>query len=156
MEAPFGHVRVRVDGAGRVVGVDLSTRERASSVPPGGFPVGVVEAFEAYVRGDAEEVNLEVGSVSVSGFKRRVLEALGEVPSGSVVTYGELARRVGSPGGARAVGQALGGNPVPLVWPCHRVVAARGLGGFMGGEDAVGVKRWLLEREGALDAVVPA
>jgi len=82
----------------------------------------------------------------VAGFTRRVLECLRGVPHGTLVTYGELARRVGSPGAARAVGGAVGANPVPVVVPCHRVVAAGGrLGGFGGG---LAAKRVLLELEG--------
>lgn len=153
VEAPFGHVSVSVDDAGRVVDVSLSDQLARSSASEG-FPGSVIEAFEAYVQGRAEAVRVSVGRVDVSGFRRKVCEALSSIPFGSVATYGGLARRVGCPGGARAVGQALGSNPLPLVWPCHRVVASRGLGGFMGGRDALGVKRWLLEHEGALDAVV--
>jgi methylated-DNA-[protein]-cysteine S-methyltransferase len=68
------------------------------------------------------------------------------------ITYGDLARRIGS--AARAVGGACGTNPVPLFVPCHRVLAASGgLGGFMGGKDdfPLSVKRWLLRHEGLLD-----
>ena len=67
------------------------------------------------------------------------------IPYGQVQTYGQLARAVGSPGAARAIGRACGANPLPLVVPCHRVVAANGLGGFALGLDA---KRALLALEG--------
>lgn len=66
-------------------------------------------------------------------FQRAVWEALKAIPYGEVVAYGDLARWVGRPGGAQAVGQACGANRLPLVLPCHRVVARRGLGGFAGG-----------------------
>ena len=81
-----------------------------------------------------------------------VWEAMQRIPAGKTRTYGELAREIGS--SARAVGGACGANPVPLVVPCHRVIAAGGaLGGFMGSRSAgfeLGIKRWLLEHEGAL------
>jgi methylated-DNA-[protein]-cysteine S-methyltransferase len=76
-----------------------------------------------------------------------VLRALARVSYGRTVTYGELAARVGQPRGARAVGQAMARNPVPLVIPCHRVVASGGgLGGYGGG---LALKRRLLDLEGA-------
>lgn len=79
-------------------------------------------------------------------FASRVLHLLREVPRGRTVGYGELAVLAGCPGGARAVGNACGGNPVPLWVPCHRVLASGGrLGGFSGGLD---VKRALLAIEG--------
>jgi methylated-DNA-[protein]-cysteine S-methyltransferase len=77
-------------------------------------------------------------------FRKKVMEALRKVPAGSTVTYGELASTVGHPGAARAVGNVMATNPVPLFVPCHRVVATVGLGGFSGGLD---VKRSLLKLE---------
>ena len=81
-----------------------------------------------------------------------VWEAMQRIPAGSTLSYGEIARSIGS--SARAVGGACGANPIPVVIPCHRVIAAGGrIGGFMGeaGEGFErGIKRWLLEHEGAL------
>jgi len=81
---------------------------------------------------------------------RTVLETLvAEVPWGETVSYGELAELSGRPRAARAVGRIMAGNVVPFVIPCHRVIAACGrIGGYGGGRDALGLKRWLLEREG--------
>lgn len=85
---------------------------------------------------------------AVTSFQRRVLEALRAVPPGETVTYGQLAERVGRPGAARAVGGAVAANPVPVVVPCHRVVAADGgLGGYSGGRGAE-TKARLLRAEG--------
>jgi methylated-DNA-[protein]-cysteine S-methyltransferase len=77
----------------------------------------------------------------------RVWNAMRKIPAGKTQTYGELAAAIGS--SARAVGGACGANPVPIVVPCHRVVAANGLGGFMGstGDDTLVIKRWLLAHE---------
>jgi len=80
-----------------------------------------------------------------------VWEAMQKIPAGKVRTYGEIARALGS--SARAVGGACGANPIPVVIPCHRVVGTGSLGGFMGAKDdgfELGIKRWLLEHEGAL------
>lgn len=81
-------------------------------------------------------------------FQRRVWAALADIPYGTAITYGELARRVGCPRGSRAVGQANHRNPLPIFLPCHRVVGANGkLTGYGGGLE---LKAWLLRLEGIL------
>ena len=82
-----------------------------------------------------------------TGFQKAVWKKLLEVPYGEVITYKELACAVGRPAAARAVGNAVGANPVPIVIPCHRVLAANGLGGYACG---VEIKKDLLKLEGAL------
>jgi len=79
-----------------------------------------------------------------SDFQHRVWAALLDIPVGEPVTYGELGAKIGKPTAARAVGTALGANPVPLFVPCHRVVSARSLGGYTGGLE---IKRKLLNEE---------
>jgi methylated-DNA-[protein]-cysteine S-methyltransferase len=91
------------------------------------------------------DVPLDLGPVS--GFDRAVYVAARDVAPGEVVTYGELARRIGRPGAARAVGGALGRNPIPLFVPCHRIVGASGIGGFSSTGGLV-TKRRLLAVEG--------
>ena len=82
-------------------------------------------------------------------FQRRVWAAISAIPPGQTRSYGELARQLGS--AARAVGQACGANPFPLIVPCHRVTSAQGLGGFAHSRGGwlLEVKRWLLRHEGA-------
>jgi methylated-DNA-[protein]-cysteine S-methyltransferase len=108
-----------------------------------------VAELDAYFRGELREFAIALDWSLVSGFTERVLRELARsVPFGSVVGYGELAGRVGEPDAARAVGAAMGANPLPVVVPCHRVVAADGgIGGFGGG---LATKRTLLELEGVL------
>lgn len=81
-------------------------------------------------------------------FQRRVWRALQGISPGSVLTYGALARQLGS--SARAVANACRANPLPIIIPCHRVVAARGVGGYLGETvgEAIAIKRWLLHHEG--------
>jgi methylated-DNA-[protein]-cysteine S-methyltransferase len=84
--------------------------------------------------------------IRATPFQFKAYEAISLIPYGGVATYGDIARRIGlGAGGARAVGGACAANPIPLIVPCHRVVAARGLGGFAGGLD---LKRKLLALEG--------
>jgi methylated-DNA-[protein]-cysteine S-methyltransferase len=85
-------------------------------------------------------------------FQRRLWQALCEIPRGRTLTYGEMARKLG--GEARAVGQACGDNKLPIVIPCHRVVAADGIGGFSHstGGYLIEAKRWLLMHESSADA----
>ena len=86
----------------------------------------------------------------IHGFAASVLKATARVPFGVVTSYGQLASEAGSPRAARAAGNALGSNPIPIVVPCHRVLHADGgLGGYSGGLDR---KRFLLELEGTLPA----
>ncbi len=77
-------------------------------------------------------------------FQQAVWKAIARIPHGQVRSYGEVARALGKPFAARAVGGACGANPVPFLVPCHRVVASQGLGGFSGGLD---IKKALLEEE---------
>jgi methylated-DNA-[protein]-cysteine S-methyltransferase len=105
--------------------------------------------LEDYFAGRRRAFDLPLDWSLTSGFQRRVLQELyAEVGFGDTVTYGELAGRVGHTEAARAVGIAMATNPLPVVVPCHRVVASGGqLGGFGGGLE---MKRWLLTHEGAL------
>lgn len=100
----------------------------------------------AYLAGRRHSFSLPLAPGG-SDFQRQVWAALLRIPWGQTRTYGELARRLGREGAARAVGTANGANPLPLLIPCHRVVAAGGLGGYSGG---VALKRRLLELEGNL------
>lgn len=115
----------------------------------GGAADAVRRWVEGYARGQppADPLPLALPSPG-GGFTAAVLRAMGEVPFGATVSYGELARRAGSPGAARAAGQACGSNPLALVLPCHRILAAGNkLGGFSCG---LSVKRKLLAHEGLL------
>ncbi|MFZ3086705.1 MAG: methylated-DNA--[protein]-cysteine S-methyltransferase [Methylotenera sp.] len=87
-------------------------------------------------------------------FQQRVWQAIAAIPLGQTRTYGELARQIGS--GPRAVANACGANNLPLLVPCHRVVAQNGIGGFMQGQqNGLLIKQWLLRHEGVrLDGVV--
>ena len=102
------------------------------------------EQLERYFEGDllAFDLNLEPRGTR---FQKLVWSALQEIPYGTTLSYGQLADRLGVEGGMRAVGSANGRNPIPIIIPCHRVIAADGgLGGFTGGLE---IKHHLLELE---------
>lgn len=112
-------------------------------------PAGALSALRAYFDGELAAIDhLEV-DLGGTPFQRRVWAALRRIPAGRTISYADLARGSGKPAAFRAVGAANGSNPVPLVVPCHRVIASSGaLGGYGGG---LSRKRWLLAHEGALE-----
>ena len=106
----------------------------------------VLAELDAYFSGTLRRFTVAVDLRAVTRFTGRVLRATRRIPFGRLLSYGEVAERIGSPSASRAVGGALGRNPVPIIVPCHRVVAhGGGLGGFTGG---VETKRKLLHVEG--------
>ncbi|AYY12104.1 methylated-DNA--[protein]-cysteine S-methyltransferase [Actinobacteria bacterium YIM 96077] len=113
----------------------------------------VITQFTEYLHGSRRHFDLAVDWRYTSGIQHAVLTTLYEtVPYGTSVTYGELAARSGHVVPARGVGAVMGSNPLPILVPCHRVVAHDGLGGYSGGTGRNGleIKRWLLALEGVL------
>lgn len=105
------------------------------------------DQLREYLNGKRTSFDINVDLSALTKFHQQVLMAAWEIPHGRIVTYGEIARRIGKPNAARAVGQALGHNPVPIVIPCHRVIASDGsLGGYSGG-GGLETKAKLLELE---------
>ena len=92
--------------------------------------------LDEYFAGRRRVFDLPIDWALTHGFTRKVLRATARIPFGEVITYKDVAGRAGSPRGYRAAGNALGANPIPIVVPCHRVVASGGkLGGYTGGLD---------------------
>lgn len=125
----------------------LPAATRAKAPPPDTLAYLACVQLSAYLDNPRYRFELPI-RLTGSLHQLKVWEAMRAIPSGQTRTYGDLAAEVGS--NARAVGSACGANPVPVVVPCHRIVAASGLGGFMGGtgEDTLSIKRWLLAHEG--------
>ena len=119
----------------------LGREPEADSNPP----LAIIQGVQARLNGDA---SLEFDLRGRTQFQRAVLEAVAVIPRGEVRTYGEIALAVGRPGAARAVGEVMRTNQIPVLIPCHRVVRAGGDVGRYTPDPAI--KRRLLESEGAL------
>lgn len=156
--SPLGRLLVVCDGAGRLRALDFDDYEprmqrllsrhygeRGFELATGRAPSVVADALAAFFAGALHAIDAIEVRTAGRAFQRRVWSALRQIPAGVTESYGELARAIGKPGAARAVGLANGANPVVVVVPCHRVIGADGsLTGFGGGIER---KRWLLEHE---------
>src|SRR5215831_1269759 len=109
-----------------------------------------IDCIAALLRGEVSDLStIALDMEQVPSFHRRVYEAARTIPPGMTLSYGDIAARVGAPGAARAVGQALGRNPFPIVVPCHRVLAAGGKIGGFSAQGGIATKRRMLSIEGA-------
>ncbi len=148
VEAPFGALGVRTAGdlLREIVYLPPSF---ALQAPRNALAERAARQIERYLAAPDFIFDLPLAPVGTV-FQQKVWQVINGIPRGSVLTYGDVARRIGS--APRAVGQACGANWFPLVIACHRVTAAGGLGGFSNHDDIggfhLGVKRWLLAHEG--------
>lgn len=147
LATPVGSLGLRLGPAG-VCAIDFLTSALPvpQPAPAAGLAGEAARQLARYFREPRAGFSLPL-ALEGTAFQRRVWEALRAIPPGQTLTYGALARRLGS--SARAVGGACRANPVPLIVPCHRVVAAGGLGGFGGATSGprTRLKRWLLAHE---------
>ncbi|TDR78326.1 methylated-DNA--[protein]-cysteine S-methyltransferase [Paludibacterium purpuratum] len=144
--APFGCLAIGTAG-GVLESIRFLPGDSPLSAPaPGSFAAEVVHQLDAWFIDPEFEFSLPL-RMNGSEFQRRVWQRIACIPCGQTETYGDLARDLGSV--ARAVGGACGRNPLPIIVPCHRVVATSGLGGFnqSTGRQTVGIKEWLLAHE---------
>jgi methylated-DNA-[protein]-cysteine S-methyltransferase len=142
LQSPLGALTLS-QANGAIVALDWGWGRDQSPTP---LLARAVALLNAYFDGEAPAVALPLAPAGTA-FQQRVWQAMSAIPYGATLTYGGLAEQSG--GGARAVGLACGANPIPILIPCHRVVAARGLGGYSG-EGGVETKIALLRLEGAL------
>ena len=123
-----------------------------ASIEPDEIVQMALGQLREYFAGQRREFTLPLDLPPMEPVAKAVLEALRTVGYGKTITYGELAALSGTGVPARAIGEIMAANPVPIIIPCHRVVASDGLGGYSGGDPGrhLETKRWLLENEGAL------
>lgn len=143
-DTPVGPIWVAVKPSGEVVGIeyDMSEDDFLKFLGKRGLVRSrrsttetalALQEIQAYVAGRSEVLNLDPDISRLTEFQRKVLKAALEVPRGQVRTYAEIAKIIGNPKAVRAVGQALRRNPIPILIPCHRVIASDGtLGGYAG------------------------
>lgn len=104
-----------------------------------------LKELELYFKGELKNFTTKL-NIQGTEFQKSVYENLLKIPYGKTVTYGELAKMINKPKAFRAAGSANAKNKIPVIIPCHRVVASSGLGGYSGG-DGLKTKIWLLEHE---------
>lgn len=123
----------------------------ASPAEPPEVVAETVADIQAHCRGSPRDfAGARLDLSAASDFHRQVYAAARAIPCGQTLTYGEMAARIGAPGAARAVGEALGRNPLPIIVPCHRILAAGGGKGGFSAPGGVAAKMRLLQLEAAL------
>ncbi len=147
LATPIGQLGLQFD-KGELVAVKFIKEKTAR---PAGVlsqkTLSTIKRIEAYFDSHQPLLHIPLRFLRGTPFQQRVWQALRTIPFGQTLTYGDLAQQLGT--GPRAIGAACRTNPLPLVIPCHRVVAANGLGGFAGkSESMLKIKKWLLAHEG--------
>jgi len=153
INAPFGMVAIAMQG--NQLSIELlpssASQESLQFYHPTAITNFIVkqayEQIKQYLQQPATQFNSSLYQQDGTAFQQRVWQAVAAIPKGATASYGQIASQIGS--GPRAVANACGANNIPLIIPCHRVVAQNGIGGFMQGkENGISVKRWLLAHEG--------
>lgn len=131
-----------------VIGVDIVRRAVRKQNIPSRMAKKICQQLNGYFAESGTAINLPLQTVGTA-FQQRVWRALQAIPVGETISYGDLAKKLNS--SARAVGNACRANPLPVIVPCHRVVAKTGLGGYSGKTQGrqIAIKQWLLKHEGA-------
>jgi methylated-DNA-[protein]-cysteine S-methyltransferase len=143
--APFAVLGIQTNGKS-VTGLRYLPGDVAPSPPKNSLAREVLRQIERYLVEPDFIFDLPL-EIEGSEFRKRVWKVMRGIPAGKTLTYGQVAQRIGS--APRAVGGACGDNRIPLIIPCHRIVARNGIGGFMHttGDLELGIKRWLLVHE---------
>lgn len=153
IDAPFGVVAIAMQGNQLAIDLLLESppQENLQFYHPTVIKNSVVkqayEQIQQYLQQPATQFSNVLHQQQGTAFQQRVWQAIAAIPLGQVASYGQIASQISS--GPRAVANACGANNIPLIIPCHRVVAQNGIGGFMQGKEyGLSVKRWLLAHEG--------
>lgn len=151
--APFGRMALLASADG-LLGLRFASQGELppQTVEAPGQDISAAGARQLleYLRGSRQVFDLPVDWASLPPAQAKVLRLVWQIPYGEVRTYGQLAEALGTPGAARAVGNANARNPLPIIIPCHRVMGADGHFRGYGGPGGIPTKAWLLKMEGAL------
>lgn len=143
-----GLVSLQLPRASRAAALRDLQREHPKGVWRDRAPAEMLRELREYAVGRCSKFTIPLDWSSIKPFQRAVLKAASTIPFGETRSYGWIAQKIGKPRASRAVGQALGANPIPIILPCHRVIASNGkLGGYGGG---LPMKVMLLKLEGAV------
>lgn len=143
-EAPFGQLVINeINGVVTRIDFETSITHNTHHDPD------ITNELFAYFENAHHPLKVPVNP-SGTAFQQKVWTYLQTIPCGTVITYGELAKKLES--SPRAIGQACRNNPIPVIIPCHRVVSANGMGGYAGATDGklLAMKKWLLQHENAI------
>ena len=150
MDSPIGRIELRAL-KGKVVGVEIARGGRLHNDGVPDSPSSVLDKarkqLDEYFAGKRKSFQIPL-SAEGTAFQQSVWEAVNDIPFGKVLSYGEVGHETGRPTAGRAVGGAVGANPIPIIIPCHRVLASDGrITGYSGG-NGIETKAWLLDHEG--------
>lgn len=145
IDAPFGQLRL-IGDRDTLTGIEFLLEREAGKKPASSLLKETEAQLRAYFKDSHHQFDLPM-RLDGTPFQLKVWQALCEIPPGDPLTYGQLAKKLVT--APRAVGGACGANPIPVIVPCHRVVSAGGLGGFMGTRylGPLNIKSWLLAHE---------
>jgi methylated-DNA-[protein]-cysteine S-methyltransferase len=145
INAPFGQLRLTADHD-TLTGIEFLLEREALRKPASAILKETQAQLAAYFKNPHHAFNLPM-KLHGTSFQQTVWHALSKIPPGSPLTYGQLAKKLAT--APRAVGGACGANPIPIIVPCHRVVSASGIGGFMKTRylGPLNIKSWLLAHE---------
>ena len=150
MDSPLGRLELLARG-GKIVSIEIEKRGRLSNDGEPDKSSAVLDKtrkqLAEYFAGKRKSFQIPV-SLEGTDFQKSVWNAVNDIPFGKVLSYGEVGHETGRPTAGRAVGGAVGANPVPIIIPCHRVLASDGrITGYSGG-NGIETKAWLLDHEG--------
>ena len=148
IDSPLGKLGIVIEGD-RLLAIDFLSGSRKKKTPDNATAREVVNQLKQYFKNPEWEFSIPLLPAKTA-FGRRIRNALNNIPVGQVRSYGAVAKKLKT--APRAVGGACRANPVPIVVPCHRVVAEKGIGGFSGSTQGkeIMIKQWLLGHEGAV------